>query len=181
MRKIFFVAMIFCLFAAGAHAQEQKEVKNTEMPEQDSLAPYQKYPKLPAFNIRMMDSVSIFNTYNIPEGDPIAIFFFSPDCGHCQRTTRRLIDSMEMLKDIRFYMITPVHSMTELRNFYAEYNMDKYENIKLVGRDYGFFFGSYYRIKFVPDLVLYDGHKKLIKLIQGETSAKEVYETLHSK
>ena len=179
MKKIFLTAVMLCLCIAGTHAQERKEAKNTGAPERDSLAPYQKYPGLPAFNIRMMDSVTIFNTYNIPEGSPIAIFFFSPDCRHCQRTTRRLIDSMNMLKDIRFYMVTPVHSMTELHKFYEEYNLGNYENIKLVGRDYEFFFGSFYNTKMVPDLVLYDAHKKLIKLFEGETFVKDIYEAIH--
>jgi len=168
------------LFVEAAGAQEKKEVKNATVPEKDTVTPYRKYPTLPAFNIRMMDSVTIFNTYNIPSGDdPIAIFFFSPDCGHCRRTTQRIVDSMDMLKDIRFYMVTPLFNMVELRKFYEEFHLAEYKNIKLVGRDYEFFCGSFFGIKVVPDLVLYDGHKKLIKLIQGETYAQKIYDAIH--
>jgi thiol-disulfide isomerase/thioredoxin len=175
MKKIFLLAMLFGIVISDAYAQDMKGAA----PEQkDSLAPYQKYPTLPAFNIGMMDSVSIFNTYNIPKGSPIAIFFFSPDCGHCKRTTKRIVDSMDMLKDVRFYMITPFHSMTELYNFYNEFHLDRYKNIQLVGRDNEFFFGSFYETKFVPDLALYDGQKKLIKLIQGETNVKAILEAV---
>ena len=175
MSKIFLFGFIFSLLAAGAYAQDNKTAK----PDTDMVALYQKYPALPAFNIGMMDSVSVFNTYNIPKGNIVGIYFFSPDCGHCKRTMRRLTDSMDMLKDIRFYMITPYHGMAEIQKFYSDFHLDKYKNIVLVGRDNEFFFGSYYGVKFVPDLVLYDKEKKLIKLIQGETTAKAVYEALH--
>jgi thiol-disulfide isomerase/thioredoxin len=177
MNRIFLaLAVFFCFMANCLHGQEK-----TDVPAKDTVLPYRQYPTLPAFNILMMDSTTIFNTYNIPTGGPIALFFFSTDCGHCKRTTRRLIDSMEMLTDIRFYMITPVHSMTELRNFYTEFHMERYENIKLVGRDYEFFFGTFYKTRYVPDVALYDGQKKLIKLIEGETTAKQIMETVHPK
>ena len=171
--------MLLCLFVTAAHAQEKSDIKHVAPPVKDSLAPYQKYPTLPAFNILMMDSVTIFNTYNIPEGKPIAIFFFSPDCAHCQRTTKRLLDSMESLKDIQFYMITAVHNFTYIRNFYKLYHLGDYKNIQLMGRDYEFFFGSFYGIRYVPDIALYDEHKKLIKLIQGETYAKDIYDAVY--
>jgi hypothetical protein len=51
----------------------------------------------------------------------------------------------------------------------------------LAGRDYEFFFGSFYKISYVPDLVLYDEHKKLIKLIQGEAKVKEIYDAVYSR
>ena len=179
MSKLFLIAAVCFLFVGSAYAQGQTDAKKAETPADSVEAPYLKYPTLPAFNILMMDSTTIFNTYNIPEGGPVAIVFFSPDCGHCKRTTRRLTDSMAMFKDVRFYFITPVHTMQDIRSFYDEFHMKDHDNIKLVGRDYEFFFGSFYDIKYVPDVVIYDGQKKLIKLIQGETTAKKLYELLH--
>jgi len=130
--------------------------------------------------MRLMDSVTIFNTYNIPEGKPIALFFFDPECSHCQAVTKELLKEMDKIKDIQFYMITPVHSMSALRKFYDDYHLADYKNIKLAGRDYEFFFGSFYGIKYVPDLALYDAHKNLIKLFEGAISAKELYSYTHS-
>ena len=171
MRTFFLSILLLSLSITAIHAQDKN----------DTLAPYQKYPTLPAFNILMMDSTSIFNTYNIPEGKPVALFFFSPDCRHCQLTTKRLVKGMDSLKDIDFYMITPVHSMTELQNFCELYHLGDYQNIKLIGRDYEFFFGSFYKIRYVPDVALYDSHKKLIKLIQGETHVKDLYDAFYSQ
>ncbi len=141
----------------------------------DTLKPYQKYPKLPAFNIRMMDSVTIFNTFNIPYGKKTLIVFFSPDCKHCQRTVKALTRGMDSISNVQIYMITPMHSMTELRTFYDKYHLGDYKNIVMAGRDYEFFFGTFYGISVVPDLALYDEHKKIIKLFQGETTASDIY------
>jgi len=179
MKKIFSVAVLMCLCAVVATAQT-KEVKDTASAPKDTVTePYLLYPTLPAFNILDMDSSTIFNTYNIPEGNPIVIFFFSPDCGHCQRTMKRITRSMDSLEGVNFYLATPQHSFTEIRQFYKDHHLNKYKNIKIVGRDYEFFFGTFYGIKVVPDLAIYDAHKKLVKLIQGESNAKEIYEALH--
>jgi thiol-disulfide isomerase/thioredoxin len=160
-------------------AQEQKKDGASTAANTDTLKPYQKYPTLPAFNIRLMDSATIFNTYNIPEGKPIAIMLFSPDCGHCKRTIKALIKGMDSIKDIQFYLVTGFHDMSAIRQFYEEHHLARYDNIKVVGRDYEFFFVDFYKTKFVPDIALYDAHKKLVKLIEGETNASEVYKALH--
>ena len=121
----------------------------------------------------------IFNTYNIPAGKKTMIVFFSTDCKHCQALMRHLTKAMDSLENVQFYMVTPVHSMTDLRNFYAKYHLADYKNIQLVGRDYEFFFGTFYGIKVVPDLALYDEHKKLIKLFEGDVSVSEIYQYAH--
>ena len=175
MKRLLLLIWFPVLFIGSVFAQAGNAGKDIK----DTLAPYQKYPALPAFNVLEMDSVTIFNTYNIPKGRPVALMFFSPDCGHCKRMTNEIIENMDSLKDVDFYMVTPMNSMAETRRFYAEHHLIEYSNIKLVGRDYEFFFGSYYSISVVPDLALYNEQKKLIKLFQGETHVHDIYEALH--
>jgi thiol-disulfide isomerase/thioredoxin len=180
MTRIVFLLVILCCVATGLKAQDTKnEVKKDEPSKEDTLLPFQKYPTLPAFNIMMMDSVTIFNTYNIPEGKPIAIMFFDPGCKHCKFTMSALIAGMDSIKNIQFYLVTPMHSMTELRGFYDKYRLGNYKNIQVVGRDFEFFFFSFYGAKFLPDIALYDEHKKLVKLIRGDTNASAVYQAFH--
>ena len=144
-------------------------------PGEDTLKPYQKYPTLPAFNIMLMDSSTIFNTFNIPEGKPTAIVFFDPNCKHCKHSIGGLLKVMDSVKDVQFYFITPMHDMGALRSFYADYHMADFKNIQVTGRDYEFFFLSYYRVKSFPAVALYDAHKKLLKLLDGEFTASEIY------
>ena len=176
--KIFFSIIMLALFFTNAYAQEKEEVKNTPSQIVDSL-PYQKYPTLPAFNIMLTDSNTIVNTYNIPEGKPTLIMFFDPECKHCQAVTKKLLEHMDSLKDIRFYLITSVHDFSKIRSFYNEYHLADYKNIEVVGRDYEFFFITYYGIKYVPDMVLYDGHKKLVKFFEGHVTTSELYNLTH--
>jgi len=178
MRKIFFLFFIAILFAGSLSAQEN-EGKKKHAPAADTTLPYLKYPTLPAFNILLMDSVTILNTYNIPDGKPIGLFFFDPECSHCQKEVKQLLKSMDSIKEIQFYMITPVHSATALRKFYEDYHLGDYKNIVAVGRDYEFFFGSFFGVKYVPDLALYDSHKKLLKLFEGAMPVRELYKYTH--
>jgi thiol-disulfide isomerase/thioredoxin len=176
-RKLLF-ALFFCIYAFNVQAQEDKKEKiATDV--KDTLKPYQKFPVLPAFNILEMDSATIFNTYNIPQGKPVALMLFSPDCKHCRRTVNALRDGMDSIKNVQFYLFTGAHSMTEIRAFYKEHHLADYKNIRIVGRDLEFFFFDHYKTRVVPDIALYDEHKKLVKLIEGETTASEVYKYIH--
>jgi thiol-disulfide isomerase/thioredoxin len=181
MRKIVLLCLFFVFSATSLWAQNAPVAGSTnpQATKSDSLLPYQKYPQLPAFNIRLMDSVTVFNTYNIPGGKPIAIVFFDPGCKHCKHSIGGLLQNMDSVKNVQFYFITPVHDLKALRDFYATYHMADYKNIQVVGRDYEFFFFSYYGSKSVPDVALYDGKKKLVKLIEGEFTASEVYKYVH--
>lgn len=172
MRKIFVLLASVVFVATAAPAQNAAPAK-------DSVLPYLKYPKLPAFNILELDSTTIYNTYNIPEGKPVAIVYFDPNCKHCKASTGRLVKGMDSLRNVQFYFVTPVHSMSMTRTFYDTYHLGDLKNVKMVGRDYEFFFLSYYGVRNLPDVAIYDAKKKLVKLIDGEFSASDIYKYAH--
>jgi thiol-disulfide isomerase/thioredoxin len=177
MKGVFLLLIAF-FCTTNVWGQEKGDMKAKADTVKDTL-PYQKYPTLPAFNIMLTDSSTIVNTYNIPEGKPTLIMFFDPECKHCQAETKMLLNGMDSLKDIRFYMITSVHDFSKIRNFYNDYHLSDYKNIEVVGRDYEYFFITYYGIKFVPDMVLYDGHKNLVKFFEGHVTTAELYRLVH--
>jgi thiol-disulfide isomerase/thioredoxin len=179
MGNIVRVILLLCLYATTLHAQDKLKKTDSAAITTDTLKPYQKYPVLPAFNVLEMDSSTIFNTFNIPSGKPIALMLFSPDCKHCKRTIKALQAGMDSIQNIQFYLVTASHNMADIKEFYEKHHLADYKNIKLVGRDMEFFYFSYYGAKFVPDIALYDEHKKLVKLIEGETNASEVYKYIH--
>lgn len=170
MRRLIWAILMCFLFGNLAHAQVNKNAQP-----QDVL-PYLKYPKIPAFNIMLLDSSTIFNTYNIPKGRPVAIMFFDPDCSHCRTFTEALTRGMDSLKNVRFYMVTFNHNMEQLRDFYKKYELEKYKNIEVVGRDYEFFFMSYYGAQTLPIVVLYDADKKLATLLDNVKNASQIYQ-----
>lgn len=176
MKSIVLMVSAFFLLHSGAYAQDARLLIDTA--KKDTL-PYMKFRSLPAFNIMLSDSATIFNTYNIPKGKPVALMLFDPECKHCKDLTRKLTENMDSLKDIQFYMFTAAHSMTAIRKFYEDFHLANYSNIKVIGRDYEFFFHEYYGVKFVPDIALYDSNKKLIKLFEANATVKDLYEYTH--
>ena len=178
MRHFLLLAAVVCFCVTRAGAQDTKEMKNKINPATDTL-PYQKYPDLPAFNILLLDSTTIFNTFNIPKGKPSLIMFFDPDCKHCKAETKMLLRGMDSLKDINFYMITSVHNMDAIRKYRDEFHLGDYKNIEVIGRDYEFFYVTFYGIKYVPDIALYDARKRFVKFFEGHTTVKELYDYTH--
>ncbi len=175
MKQIIF-ALILVSFMLGANGQEhkpQEPVKDTPL--------YKRYPELPAFNIRKMDSFEVFNTFNIPKGRPVALVLFDPECSHCELLTEELVRGMDSLKNIDFYYFTPASSMTAVRKFHKNHHFDQYPNIKMVGRDYEFFFSDYYDVRFVPDIALYDENKKFVHLFENKVTVRDLYEYTHKK
>ncbi len=181
MHRFCLVALIGLVLAGNCYGQERSELKRRKHEQANDTLPYQKYPTLPAFNIMLLDSATIFNTYNIPEDRPVVILFFDPDCKHCKAEIKVLLAGMDSLKDTRFYIITSVHDFQRICDFYAEYHLGDYKNIEVVGRDYEYFFITYYGVKFVPDLVLYDERKNLVKFFDGHVSIGDLYKLTHQE
>ncbi|MBC7552819.1 MAG: thioredoxin fold domain-containing protein [Taibaiella sp.] len=175
MRNLVFILFILCACSFGAQGQDRKARRI-----KDSL-PYMKYPELPAFNIRLQDSVNVFNTFNIPKGRPALLVLFDPDCKHCHDVTVELMRGIDSLSNIDMYWLTFNASMTKTREFYKEFKMEQYPNIKVLGRDYEMFFIDYYGVNSFPDFALYDENKKIIHLFEGRVTVNDLHEYTHKK
>ena len=176
MKKIL---IIILLTIGWMSADAQSRGRYRRMPA-DSL-PYMKSPELPAYNIRLMDSTTVFNTFNIAKGKYIAIFFFDPGCSHCHDITAELTRGMDSLKNIQFYFTTPNPDFTAMRKFASDMHLADYPNIVGIGRDYEFFFIDYYNVNSFPDLALYDENKMIVHLFEGRVTVKDLYEYTHKK
>ena len=181
MKKLILITICICTTLHIAQAQNSDSISAKKLASPVDSAPYLKFPELPAFNILSIDSVTLFNTYNIPKGKPVALLFFDPDCKHCKANIQELTKKMDSLRNVDFYLFSARHDLSMIRTFVETHKLASYPNIKIVGMDKEFFFFSYYKVKFVPDLALYDSNKKLIKLLQGEFTVKELYELTHNE
>ena len=170
--------MLHCCISAEVIAQSPELIHKVLSMSKDSL-PYKLNPELPQFNIRLLDSASIFNTKSITKGRPTVLMLFSPDCSHCQKMTEMLLANIDSLSNIDFYMVSNAHNVADIRKFADKYKLAGYKNIKVVGQDYDFFFLTHYGTKFVPDFALYDSKKKLIKLFESTVTITELYDATH--
>ena len=166
MLKRFVIVLLLAVCAFGAGAQTKSQPAGI-----DSL-PYQKYPGLPAFNVLLQDSATIFNTYYVPEGQPTVIMFFSPDCEHCQRTTEAIMAKIDSLQGVHILFLTPM-SLSLLRPFATQMKLNGHKNIT-VGKDYEFFFYRFFGANFVPYVAVYDRKKKFAKMWEGRVKIEEL-------
>ncbi len=170
MFKRFSAILLLLISSMSVYAQDKKK---------DEEPPYLKYPELPAFNILLMDSSSVFNTFNIPTGRYTVIMHFDPDCKHCKATMAELTAHMDSLQNIDFYLATPSKEYRFIRTFYSDYKLGSFANIKAVGCDYALFFMDYYQVHAFPDVALYGPDKKIIKLFDGHITVQELYDYSH--
>jgi thiol-disulfide isomerase/thioredoxin len=178
MKKLLFVAAILVFCSTIASAQKMSEKEKAEAAAAEDSLPYHKSPMLPSFSLQLLDSVSVFNTYTIPKGRVSVLMLFSPDCEHCQKLTEKLLKGMDSLQNLDFYLFTFSH-LNELQKFYDKYHLADYKNIKVVGRDYSFYFSSFFGIKYVPFLAVYNkDHILMTKYADGVT-VKELYIDSH--
>lgn len=132
----------------------------------------QKKDSLPAFDMLLMDTITKINTAKIAKGNPIVLFFFAPDCPHCEALTKDIIAHINSLKNIRFYFlsITGVH---DIENYKGRLQLDKFSNI-IVAQDYNNYFLRYYSPPAIPYLVVYDENKLLKQVIIGEVTLDSI-------
>lgn len=160
--KIFhtLLTIAFCLSAFFSHAQNDT-----------TLAPYLKDKNLPALVVLKMDSTE-FNTYNIPEGKKSVLFYFSPDCEHCQMLTEEILKDLDALKKAEIYMISPM-DLKVVREFDEKYQISEQKNMHIY-KDAQHLFPSYYGLHYFPFLVIYDKNKKLIKAFEGTIKMEDL-------
>jgi len=129
---------------------------------------------IPPFDFLLSDSTTRFNTAAIPQGSPIVLLYFSPDCEHCQHETETIIHHMDSLKQVRFYFITN-DPPDRIKVFSEVYKLDKYANITL-GWDNQFFFPRHFKGAAPPYLVLYDKQKRMQGAFEGGLEASKMIE-----
>lgn len=134
----------------------QSPIQQTNESEKDSL---------PAFDMLLMDTITKINTAKITKGTPIVLFFFAPDCAHCEVLTKDIIAHIDSLKNIRFYLLS-IAGFHDIKTYAEKLQLDKYSNI-VVGQDHDNYLLRYYRAPAFPYLVVYDENKQLKQVIIG--------------
>ena len=136
------------------------------------------YSKLPSLNLLYTDSLTVFNTNKIPEGNPTILIYFSPDCEHCQAETQDLLTNMNSLKNVQLYFITTA-TIIELKKYCQDFHFEQYNNI-IAAKDYQYDFYRIYKVTSFPYLVIYNENKELVKLYKGETGIARIVNAIQS-
>lgn len=128
--------------------------------------------EIPVFNLLLLDSTSIINTADIPQGKVTVIVLFYPECEYCQEETIDLIKHRDAVKEIQFYYVS-MDSLHRIKSFSIFYGLNTWTNV-VFGRD---FTGSFPRLSGlhkIPSSLVYDKQGRLRARIVGGFDANEI-------
>ena len=169
-----FIHILLSTLIISFSAMAQTDTTNA----QDTLAPYQKTPYIPSFRVQMPDSSWFSKTGLVPKR-PTLIFYFSPDCGHCQNETEKLLSKIKEFNNLQIVMITsrPFADMTNFANYYK---INRFSQIK-IGTDPARLVTRFYDVKFTPFSALYNEKGTLVKVYEKEIDMKELISLVNNK
>ncbi len=127
----------------------------------DTVPPYKKDPKMPAFLIQQGDS-SWFSAEQLPKYDYTAIIYFQPTCGHCQIMAKDIVSHRDSLKNVFFVMVS-FNPINEIREFANYYGLDVLPNVR-AGRDPKYSIPTFYKVRYTPFTAIYNADHKLIEV-----------------
>jgi thiol-disulfide isomerase/thioredoxin len=127
---------------------------------------------MPSFDLLLPDSMTTFSTGSIPEGQPVVLYYFGPNCPYSKAQMKEIVDNIGTLRDIRFYVFT-TWPFDEMKSFYEHYELKKYPNI-ITGLDYNAFFVDYFKAQGVPYMAIYGKDKKLNKAFVGKVYSSQI-------
>jgi thioredoxin-related protein len=143
--------------------------------QQDTIAPaYKRYPTIPALQLLLSDSATVYKKDRLPHDKPVLIMLFSPECSHCNHTA----DEMEQLKDslqnIEIVMAT-MHPIWLMKDFAERHKLTDWKNI-VFGKDIYYILPSFYQVRSLPFMALYDKKGNLIGVHEGSLPMSHVIE-----
>lgn len=140
--------------------------------QKDTTALYLQYPTIPYFTITKVSDSSKFSRADLAPKKATIIFIFSPDCGHCQQKIQLILDNQKLFAKAQIIMASPLEHRI-LKKFYQEYKIAQYPNITMAN-DPGYFFGSFYSVKSLPSIFVYNKKGRLKGSFDGNSTIKEI-------
>jgi thiol-disulfide isomerase/thioredoxin len=131
---------------------------------------------MPAIELIAADSVTHFNTKDIPVGKPTVLFSFEPWCPYCRAQTKTLLNNLTSLKDVNIYMICN-STYAEFKNYYDLFKLKKYPAIA-AGTDNHHAFQEYFQSSKIPYLAIYDKDKNLKQALIGKNYISTIKEII---
>jgi len=137
----------------------------------DSLPIYKRFPEVPPFSITRVPDSTKFTKEDLSTKKATMIMLFNPDCDHCQHAIKALLANYDLFKKAQIVLASPM-DFKILKQFYKEYKIASYPNIT-VGRDWTYFFASFYVIHNFPAIYIYNKKGDLVEEFSGSLDVKK--------
>ena len=141
-------------------------------------APFLQSKKLPDFTLTNIDFKD-FTQNDLNRSKSTIIMLFNPECDHCQQQLELFLATPEVVKNAQI-VLSSLEPQETNREFYKKYQLSKYPFV-LLGREYGNFFGDYYRPTTIPFVAVYNPKKQLVLYNHGSITKPQLLSALSSK
>ena len=160
--KTSLLSAIFILLSVVAFSQQDSTI----------LPPFKQFPTVPPFKLLKIDSTSYFTKNDLKKNKAVLIILFNPDCDHCKHEIEEIIKDVDEFKNIQIVMATMM-PFDLMKSFYEKYGLDKFDNV-IVGRDFQYLLPSFFQIRFMPYLAMYDKKGNLLTTFEGTMKIEDL-------
>lgn len=138
----------------------------------DTSLLYLRFPIVPTFKLTNIADSSYFTKADLKKKKSTVIIIFSPTCENCVDETRELKAKINLFKKAQIIMVSPLE-YSYLRQFYDDNKIGDYPAITM-GRDPGYFLGTFYKVRSLPSIFVYNKKGNLVKSFIGSTAVEEI-------
>lgn len=120
-------------------------------------------------DISMLDySGNLFELDKLDKVEKTIVFFFSPDCDHCEEEIKELLDIHKVfdIANVRWLFITMDVMKDELDAFLESYPIDKKPNVYVL-LDKGLYYHNLFEVAGSPYVFIFDKSNKMVHRIIG--------------
>lgn len=167
MKKILII-LVLALSGSTAFCQSDSIKEDTAL--------YLRFPFIPSFTIYKAPDSTAFSRNNLHANQNTIFIIFSPDCEHCQHETEMLTQNINKFKKTQFVMVTYL-PFEEMIKFYHVFKIANYPQITM-GRDTRFFFPTFYQVRNLPAIFVYDKNGKFKKSFEGDVKPETILSAL---
>lgn len=180
-QSVFFPAFFLVLLVMGAcnqsgkaPAQEQTALADSPAPENNQSGPVASAATdLPPLPLLKLDGTSLMaNQLN----GKIILYFFQPDCDHCQRETGQIRENLAAFRDYQVYFISNYPQQT-IAKFAQDYKLAFEPNFVFAHATINDILNTVGPME-SPSMFIYAADGRLVKNFNGETPIQEILPAL---
>lgn len=147
-------------------------IKGFAQAQTDTSLLYLRFPIVPTFKLINIADSSIFTKQHLKKNKATVIIIFSPTCENCVEETKELKEKIALFKKAQIVMVSPL-DFNYLKDFYKQNNIEQYPTITM-GRDPSYFLGTFYKVRSLPSIFVYNKKGNLVKSFIGSTPVDEI-------
>jgi len=142
-------------------------------PKKENVSEAVAQSELPVLQITLLEGKAI----NIDSlSGKTVLFFFSPDCDHCQREAEDIREHLNAFKDYSLYFIA-ARGSGEIDAFAKKYQLSDISNVHFAHAEVPEVVKAMGAIG-TPTLYIYSDDKRLVKKFENETDVEEIIKFL---